>query len=183
WVPGKFWEGTTIPRASLGYPIVFSQIEAALPAISQEIFTPQDDWFQVEAEPGTKIEEAREVQEHMSYVLEHAKNDYSQTARNELEVALQQILMYGNGGISLEYDSILQRPVVQWVDIRDFYIDPGCPVPNVDESRSVIRRKMMTIDELVLRRQDPRMKIPEDDVLYHMSKNQQFATGDQTKRN
>src|SRR6185369_470600 len=71
WVPGKFWEGTTIPRASLGYPIVFSQIEAALPAISQEIFTPQDDWFQVEAEPGTKIEEAREVQEHMSYVLEH----------------------------------------------------------------------------------------------------------------
>src|SRR6185369_15461087 len=76
-----------------------------------------------------------------------------------------------------------QRPVVQWVDIRDFYIDPGCPVPNVDESRSVIRRKMMTIDELVLRRQDPRMKIPEDDVLYHMSKNQQFATGDQTKRN
>ncbi len=183
WLPSKTWEGTTVPRSSLGQPIVFDQIEAALPAIAQEIFVPQDEWFQVETEPGAELTEARQVQEKMSYDLEHSRNDYGLTARNELELAFHSLLLYGNGGISLEWDSVLNRPTVQWVDTRDFYIDPGCPVPNIDEARAVIRRKMMTVDELIARRGDPRMNIPSDDVLYTMSKSPQFAVGDQTKRN
>ncbi len=183
WQPGKVWEGTAIPRASLGYPLVYDQVESALPAISQEIFAPQDEWFNVEAEPGTDVNEARQVQEHLSYVLEHSKNDFSLSARNELELCFKDILLYGNGGIGIEYDSILQRPIVEWVDLRDFYIDPGCPTPNVDNGRSIIRRKFYTVDELISLRKDSRMKIPEDGVLYHMSRNALFAVGDQTKRN
>ncbi len=182
WLPAKTWEGTAIPRASLGMPIVFDQIQAALPAISQEIFAPQDEWFQVETEEGATVQEARQVQEHLSYVLEHSKNDYGLSARNELELAFESMLLYGNGGIGIEWDPVLNRAVVQWVDTRDFYVDPGCPIPNIDESRAVIRRKMMTVDELVMRRQDPRMKIPEDGVLYSMSKTPLFANADATKQ-
>lgn len=183
YLPQKTWEGTTIPRASLPVQMVFDQVEAALPALCQEIFAPQDEWFQVETEPGAELSEARQVQEHLSYVLEHSKNDYGLSARNELELSFKSILLYGNGGIGLEWDSILNRPVLQWVDIRDFYIDPGCPVPTVDEARSIIRRKFMTVEELTLLRQDSRMSIPEDSYLYHMSKNPQTAVADNTKRN
>lgn len=179
----KVWEGTTIPRSSLPMQIVFDQIEAALPAITQELFTPQDEFFQVGAEPGTDPKEARQVQEHLSYILEHSKNDFSQSGRNEIELAAKDVLMYGNGGLGIEWDSILNRPVIERVDIRDFYIDPNCPTPNVDEARSIIRRKFMTIEELVKLRQDQRMSIPEDEYLYHMSMNPQFAVADQTKRN
>ncbi len=182
-LPQKVWEGTTIPRASLPQQIVFDQVEAALPAITQEIFAPQDEWFQVETEPGANVQDARQVQEHLSYVLEHSKNDYGLTARNEIELAIKSLLVYGNGGIGIEFDSVLKRPVVEWVDLRDFYIDPGCSVPSVDEARSIIRRKFLTVEELVTLRQDPRMSIPEDAYLYHMSKSPQFAVGDQTKRN
>lgn len=179
----KVWQGTTIPRSSLPVQIVFDQIEAALPALCQELFAPQDEWFQVETEPGSDINEARQVQEHLSYVLEHSKNDWGLSARNELELAIKSLLLYGNGGVSIEWDSVLNRPVLQWVDIRDFYIDPGCSIPSVDEARSIIRRKFLTVGELVRLRQDPRMSIPEDAVLYHMSKNAQSAVADQTKRN
>lgn len=182
WLPAKVWEGTTIPRSALPNQIVFDQIEAALPAISQEIFVPQDEWFQVETEPGASAPEARQVQEHLSYILEHSKNDYGLTAKNEIELAVKNTLLYGNGGIELYWDSLLNRTVVQWVDTRDFYIDPGCPVPNIDESRSIIRRKFFTVDDLASRREDPRMDIPSDDELYTMSKSPQFARGDQTKQ-
>lgn len=184
WLPQKTWEGTTIPRSCLPMQIVFDQVEAAMPAITQELFSPQEEWFQVETEDiGGDVHEARDVQEHLSYVLEHSKNDYGLSARNEIELSIKDILLYGNGGISLEWDSILNRPVVQKVDIRDFYIDPGCSIPSVDECRSIIRRKFLTVEELTRLRDDPRMSIPEDAVLYHMSKNTQFAMADQTKRN
>lgn len=182
WLPGKVWEGTTIPRSALPNQIVFDQIEAALPAISQEIFVPQDEWFQVETEPGASAPEARQVQEHLSYVLEHSKNDYGLTAKNEIELAIKNTLLYGNGGIEITWDSLLNRAVVEWVDTRDFYIDPGCPIPNIDVSRAVIRRKFFTVDDLASRRDDPRMDIPTDDELYTMSKAPQFARGDQTKQ-
>ncbi len=183
YLPQKVWEGTSVPRSSLGMPIVFDQIEAALPAISQELFSPQDDWFQVAAEPGTDPKEAEQVQEHLSYILEHTKSDYGFSARNEIEMATKFLELYGNGGIWVEYDSILDRPVVECVDIRDFYIDPGCCTPNIDDARSIIRRKFMTVETLSKLRDDARMTIPSDDALYTMSKSPYFAIGDQTKSN
>lgn len=181
WLPQKVWEGTATPRSSLGMPIVFDQVEAALPAICQELFVPQDEWFQVATEPGTDPKEARDVQQRMSYVLEHTKSDYGFTARNEIELAIKDILLYGNGGVALYFDPILDRPVVERVDLRDFYIDPGTPSPNSDDARALIQRKMMTVQELSERRSDSRMKIPDDNVLATMAKNPLFAIGDQTK--
>jgi hypothetical protein len=183
WVPQKYWEGTKIPRSSLPYNITFDQIESALPAITQEIFAPGSEWFQVEAESGNDPKEARDVQANMTYYLEHAHDDYGLSARTELEQSFKAILLYGLGGVALEWDPIKSRPLIYNVDIRDFYVDPHTPTPSVDDSRSVIRRKSYTIDEIKDFRKNPQMSVPSDDILYGMAQNKPYSLGDQTKSN
>ena len=52
-VPPKVWDGTNVARASFTQPIVFDQVESALPVIVNNIFGVGPDWFSVEAAPGT----------------------------------------------------------------------------------------------------------------------------------
>lgn len=182
WVPQKVWDGTQIPRSSLGRPIVFDQVEAALPSISAAIFSPGPDWFQVEPMPGADPKEARQIQDNISYTLEHPKDQFGFTARNELELAFKSLLIYGQGGISVEWDPIRSRPVIEWVDIRDLYIDAGLSVPNIEEGRATIRRRMMTIEEVEGLRADRRMSIPPSAVLWYMAQRAASVYGDQTKR-
>lgn len=182
YVPPRVWDGTNVARSSFGYPIVFDQVEAALPQISNALFS-NEDWFSVEAEPGTQPEEAKQIQDAMSYILTHPKDDVGSTCINEFKCAIKNILLYGNGGISVEWSATLQRPVVEWVDLRDFYVDPGLNAPNVDEGKCVIRRKFMSVNDLVeLGKKDSRMKIPSPDQLWYMAKNVPQAPADQTKR-
>lgn len=180
-VEKKVWEGTNVPRASLSQPIVFDQIEAALPAIKQALF-PGGEWFDVRAEKGSTGKEAREVQEHLTYLLDHVTDDYGQTAVNEIEYALKDILKYGNGGVMLEYDPTKEVPVVQWVDIRDIFLDPGTPTPSVDAAKSIIHRRMMTIEEVKALKGHEDMNIPDDAVLYHMAQSRPAASTDLTKQ-
>ena len=182
YVAPKVWDGTNVARAAFTQPIVFDQIETALPTITNAIFGVAPDWFQVAALPGTDPKEAEQVQDALSYQLEHPKDEVGSNCISELKLAIRNLLTYGNGGVSVQWDAILGRPTVEWVDLRDFYIDPALSTPDVDEGRATIRRKFMTIDELIQLRKDPRMKIPENDVLWYMAKNFPQAPADQTKR-
>lgn len=182
YVPPRVWDGTNVARASYTQPIVFDQVEAALPIIVNNIFGVGPDWFSVEAMPGTDVHEAQQVQDAISYVLEHPKDELGSSAIAELKLAFRSILLYGNGGVSVEWDAVNQRPAVEWVDIRDFYMDPGLMVPDIEESRSVVRRKFMTIDDLLQLKKDPRMSIPPANVLWYMAKNVPQAPAEQTKR-
>ena len=181
-VPPKVWDGTNVARASFTQPIVFDQVESALPVIVNNIFGVGPDWFSVEAAPGTDPKEADQVKDAMAYVLEHPKDDFGTNAISEIKLAIRSILLYGNGGITVEWDAVLGRPIVEWVDIRDFYTDPGLAVPGIDEGRSTIRRKFMTIDELLKLKSDKRMSIPPANVLWYMAKNVPQAPAEQTKR-
>ena len=182
YVAPKVWDGTNVARAAFTQMIAFDQIETALPSIVNAIFGVAPDWFQVAALPGTDPKEAVQVQDALSYQLEHPKDDVGSNCISEFKLAIRNMLTYGNGGVSVQWDPILSRPTVEWVDIRDFYIDPALSVPAVDDSRAIIRRKYMTVDELVMLRKDPRMNIPENDVLWYFAKNVPQQAADQTKR-
>lgn len=180
-VPQKVWEGTNIARSNLGIPYTFEQIETAMPQIMEALFG-YDDWFSITPEPGGQLEEARAVQAHLKYVFAHGKNDFSQTAEQEFETAIRASLLYGAGPIMLDWDTILDRPIITAIDLRDLYVDPHTPSPNIEEARSVIYRRLMTVDEINALRSDPRMKIPDNNTLIYMSRNRFNTIGDETKR-
>ncbi|CAB4142966.1 hypothetical protein UFOVP434_56 [uncultured Caudovirales phage] len=179
WVAPKVWANTNIPRASIPYNLTFDQIESAHPSISQALFN-SGDWFSIEADRGTSPNSLVEIKDHLKWVIEHAKNDFGGSGVNELKLATKDILYRGNGGVFLEWNPAKKRPVISWVDLRDLYVDPGVSVPNLDESRSVIRRKMFTVKELQAYRDSPGMMIPTDDELYTLALNSPFARQDQT---
>lgn len=181
YVPARAWEGTTIPRANLPYQISFDQVESAFPSIMQALFG-DEEWFEVVAEPGTPADEAKQVQAAMKYMLDHAKNDYGLTAISEMGLAIHDLLQYGTGGLWIDWDSKRNRPITSWVDIRDLYIDPACPTPNIDESRATIRRRLMTVQDIEDLRPDSRMKVPDESVLWYMAQNAPIASADNTRQ-
>lgn len=181
YIPAKVWEGTTIPRANLPVQITFDQIESAYPSIMQALFS-DEEWFQVVAEPGTSAKEALKIQQAMQYMLEHSKNDFGMSVVPEFGMAIRDLLKYGNGGVWLDWNVAKKRPSISWVDLRDIYMDPACPTPNSDENRAVIRRRMMTVQEISDLRGDPRMKVPDDEILWFMAKAAPSVSADSTRQ-
>lgn len=181
YMPQKYWEGSKIPKASHSQPVVFSQIETALPIIEQALFGSSGTWFQVEPEPGADANEARAIQAHLMYRLEHDKDDLGRSARREIDMAIKSILTYGNGGVKVYHDPLRNKPCIEWVDIRDIFVDPGCPTPSIDDSRSLIQRKYYTVEELYDMRDIPGMDIPDKAYLTSLAKRPTYGAADQTK--
>lgn len=181
YVPARAWEGTNIPRANLPVQISFDQVHSAYPSIMQALFS-DEDWFEVVAEPGVSPQEAADVQAAMKYMLDHSKNDYGLSTVSEVGLSVWDLLKYGNGGIWIDWDGKRNRPAVSWVDIRDVYIDPATPTANTDESRSIIRRRMMTVNEIQDYSADTRMKVPEDSILWSMAKSAPSVPADTTRQ-
>jgi hypothetical protein len=175
WVPAKNWEGSRTPRAAFGAYTTFDHVETALPFLDQALFG-GPEWFQVEAEPGATREEAKAIGEHMLYATDMAG------VRNEVTLAAKSMLLYGNGGVEVYWDAEKKTFAISAIDIRDFYIDPGTPTPNIDDARSVIRRKWMTVDELDQMRDNPGMRIPSKSTLMYMANHVTHATADSTKQ-
>lgn len=186
WVPPKVWEGTGIPRSSLGMPLVFDQILSALPFINAAVTANGDeDWFSVDAEFDEEGQQkrGRQIKSVLKYALEHAKEPSGLTGMAELNLAIHELLQYGNGGVHITWDPIINLPKPEWVDIRDIYIDPTCPTPSVDEARSVIWRRTCSLDDLEdLRASDPRLKIPSRAVLAYLSRTTPMSNADTTKQ-
>jgi len=181
YIPQRFWEGTTIPRASLGIPVVFDQIESALPAITNAIFQGSTEWFQVEPLPGTTLQEAQDVQAHLLYLLEQPQDKFGSTARTEITQAIKSVLLYGNGAIMLEIDPETSEPVIHWVDNRDLYVDPGCGSQS-EEAKAMVLVKHLTVEQLDALRDTPGFKLPSLDVLKQYSNERPFDAGDRTKQ-
>ncbi len=181
YVPPKVWEGTRIPKAALSNPVTFSHIETVLPILEQAIFGTDTDWFQTSPEPGGDPQEAKAIKNHLLYLLEHDHDDYGRTARREIAMSIKSLLTYGNGAIKVYYDPERKRPCVEWVDIRDLYIDPGTTTPSVDDARSLIQRIHYTVDELDAMRDTPGMNIPPREVLSYFASQYRSAVADRTK--
>lgn len=180
-VEKRVWEGTNIPRASLANQIVFDQVESAYSSVHQALFG-GDKWFDVVPGPGGEIPAAREVEGQLLYALEHAGAEESQTAMTEVGYALKNTLQYGNGYCCVEFDEEKNHAAVQWVDLRDIYIDTGNTTPSIDTAKYLIHRRMMTVEELDRLRDRSDMKIPPRAVLNALAKTRTYAQGDRTKQ-
>jgi hypothetical protein len=179
--PTRFWEGTQIPRASVGLPLTFDQIHAVLPFVFSSLFGSQGDYFQVEPiAPQSTLQDALAQKANLTYALDHPTDDFGGSAVNELKMAIRQALIYGNGGVFIQYDPTKKLPFVEWVDLRDIYIDPGASSPSVESARCIIFRKLMTIDELLDLKDSPGMTIPSKDILYSMANARPVTYGDMT---
>ena len=179
-VPQRYWEGTNVPRSSLAAPISFDQVQSALPVIVSTLFGMGGDWFQVDALAGATVEEALQQKAAMRFALEHPIDEYGNNAVNELILAIQSVLQYGTGGICLEYDPASLLPVVEYCDIREIYVDPAANTPSIDSARSVVRRRLMTVEQLLALRTVENMNIPGKAELLQMAASRPVTVGDQT---
>lgn len=174
-LPQRTWEGTKIPRSSLSTQLVFDQVETAAPAIHQALFGADSEWFQVVAEPGTMPQEARAIRDKLLYDFDRSR------FQREAKLALKDVLLYGYGGVKLYWDEETRGARAEWVDVRDFYFDPNASTPDLGASRSVICRRLMTVDELDKYRDMDGMNVPEKAVLVHLSENRHYTIGDTVK--
>lgn len=177
-VPRRNWPGTSVPRAALGFPIAFEQVDTAVAIIMQQLFGVGKEWFSVGADPGARVEDARAIEQHFRYLFRHGKNVYGHSVEIEFEQLVQSVCQYGNGACKVTWDSLMRRPQLEYVDLRDLYIDPRTPNANLNEARAVIEVKRMTVDDLDAMRSDPRMKIPPRDILVGMGQMASHNAGD-----
>jgi hypothetical protein len=181
YVPQRNWPGSDMPRSSLGLSIVFEQVEGAIPNIAQALFS-NPEWFAVEADIGAEPQAARAQQAHLEYAFDKTSEKRGTTPNGELLLALKDVLLYGNGGVAVEYDPDYRMAHFYKVDVRDVYFDPFCSVPSVEGSRSVIWRRWMTLEEVRSFRNDPRMKVPDDAQLWKLAQQYPAAQADFTKQ-
>ena len=175
----RTWPGTTTPRSSLSFPIVFEHVEAALPVLVQSIF-PNDDWFQASGEESGQSQIVQDIRDKLFYDFEHARGKFRGSARPEIVTAVKQLLQHGNGGVTVRWDAEAQKAVPEFVDIRDIYIDPGTSSPDVSNATSIIRKVTMTFDQIRAYRGQPGMDVPEDAKLYSLAGMPFYTPGEMT---
>jgi hypothetical protein len=87
-VPQGFWEGSSVPRASLGVPLIYEHIESLMPQVMSALFADSPP-FEAIARPKTKQNAARASKEIISYQLDEMK------FREELRKCAKEMLVYG----------------------------------------------------------------------------------------
>jgi hypothetical protein len=70
-VPQRFWDGTEVPRSSLGVGLVRQQLESLLPRVMEAMFTSVDGiFFDAYPLPATRPEQAMATRELMAHQLD-----------------------------------------------------------------------------------------------------------------
>jgi hypothetical protein len=213
--PQKVWEGTRIPRASLGVPLVMEQLESILPNIMSALF-PLRDNLDIAPQPGTNPGEARAAFELLMAQFDGLEPAGIQRLREVARRCFKSAFQYGNGiaevtwiykvldvlryyGVDVpirrdipnpitgilqsiptgEFKRIIQekkirqylcKPDICFTDIRDFFIDPNTPSPNIQEARYCSKRSLVTIAELKSYRGQDYFDIPSDASLVDLAR-------------
>ncbi len=87
-VPQGFWEGSSVPRASLGVPLIYEHIESLMPQVMSALFADSPP-FEAIARPKTKQDAARASKEIITYQLDEMN------FREELRKCAKEMLVYG----------------------------------------------------------------------------------------
>lgn len=105
----RVWEGTKIPRSSLGMFVVFSQIESLLPKVLSTIFADSPNWFEAGPEAGTTPTQAQQVRDLMLSQMEQARKLKNQSIREVTRRAMKSGLLYGAGIVELCWLDITEK--------------------------------------------------------------------------
>src|ERR1017187_9374985 len=87
-VPQGFWEGSSVPRASLGVPLIYEHIESLMPQVMSALFADIPP-FEAVSRPKTKQNAARASKEIITYQLDAMK------FREEIRKCCKEMLVYG----------------------------------------------------------------------------------------
>jgi len=87
-VPQGFWEGSSVPRASLGRPVIYQHIESLMPQVMSALFS-DDPPFEAISRPKTPQNAARASKEIINYQL--AEMGF----REELRKSCKELMVYG----------------------------------------------------------------------------------------
>lgn len=82
----------------------------------------------------------------------------------------------------LQDKRIISKPLLTNVDIRDYYIDPDCTGPNVQEARFDATRHLVTVEEIKEYANIPGFNVPDDKTLLDISKQKVATQGDTSKQ-
>jgi hypothetical protein len=176
-VQKRYWPGTQKERASLAVMLIFDQIEAAYPMITEALFDHYPTFFDVEPQGGVKPAEAVKVRDAIADILDSPYDSSGLTALPHLQRAAHQFIKYGDGVVELNWTG--DRFVVEHVDIREMYMDPKAGV--LIDSKPVIRRQKVSVESLRQLRGQDGISIPSDEVLNHLSKKIYYEGGDVVK--
>jgi hypothetical protein len=150
WTQRKTWEGTKIPRSSVGIFLALEQIEALLPNVVLSLFPDNNRLpFDVEPEPGSSVQSAQSVRDLISWQLQDlGEQGRYLTLREIARRAYKQSYIYGNGIVEF---GVLDRNITrnhftrQQVPISQTLNHPltGEPV-NIPtgQFRSIVQRSM-----------------------------------------
>ena len=99
WKERRTWEGTKIPRSSLGIFLALEQIEALLPNVVAALFPENNQMaFDAEPNPGTTIQQAQATRDLIASQLRDLGRPGHYTTMRELaRQAYKNSYIYGNG--------------------------------------------------------------------------------------
>lgn len=152
WTARKTWEGTKIPRSSVGIFIALEQIEALLPNVVLSLFPDNNRLpFDVEPEPGSTVQQAQAVRDLISWQLQDLGEPGKYLSLRELvRRCYKDSYIYGNG--IMEF-GVLDRNITrnhftrQEVPIRVPVTHPLTGEPMMmptGQTRSVVSRNVET---------------------------------------
>jgi hypothetical protein len=182
WMTPRYWEGTTKARASLAVPIVYDQVEAAYPLITEALFDYYPAFFDVLPQAGATAADAAAIRDTFSAMLEAPFDESGLNSVAHMSMSVRQMELYGDGAVRLSWDFGQKRFIVEWVDIRDLYFDASTPGPCIDWSPSVIERQSMTVKQLSDIRGTAGVNIPPDATLNYLAKCRYAVQADQTRQ-
>ena len=87
-VPQRNWDGTNIPRSSLGMPLVYEHVESILPQLTTGVFA-DDPPFMCKPRPSTSMDTARANNKLLEWELRQAN------VREETRLGWKSMLIYG----------------------------------------------------------------------------------------
>src|SRR5205085_1519917 len=75
----------------------------------------------------------------------------------------------------------ISKPILIYRDIREIYIDPNCPSPNVQDAQFIVHRGLMAIGELLDYRETEGFDIPDEQTLIKLANQKFYTQGDNDK--
>ena len=142
-VPQGFWEGSSVPRASLGVPLIYEHIESLMPQVMSALFADQPP-FEIVARAKTKQDVARACKELINYQLD------KMGFREELRKCCKELMVYGTCYMRLgwrKYKKPMRKrvrrgtPKVQLIN--------GLPVKSYDkgDGKWMMKTEMVEVNE------------------------------------
>jgi hypothetical protein len=104
-MPQAFWEGSSVPRSSLGMPLIMEHIESLMPQVMNALFN-DDPPFECDPLPKTSMDACRASKHILHYQLDRMN------FREETRVGLKEAMQYGTAVWKLSWDQHKEHRLV-----------------------------------------------------------------------